>query len=96
MIAAVEILLDDLAGDLRLDFDLVLADNLTSVLVGDWRILLQDFHRLDLRRIRCRLLLLRSTASEEHRSRQRQGQHERQRFLVLRKKQRVNLLFGDI
>ena len=62
MVAAVEVLLDNLAGDLRLDLDLISADNLTSVLAADRRVLLQDLYGLDLGRSRCLLLLLRAAA----------------------------------
>ena len=62
MVTAMEILFDNLAGHLRLDLDLIPADNLASILAADRRVLLQDLHGLDLGCPRCLLLLLRAAA----------------------------------
>ena len=59
MVTAMEILFDNLAGHLRLDLDLIPADNLASILAANRRVLLQD---LDLGCPRCLLLLLRAAA----------------------------------
>ena len=68
-LAALHILLDNGARDLRLHLDLVLAGDLTGILARDRRVLLHGLHDLDLRRSLL-LALLSSAAAQE------QGQGE--------------------
>ena len=83
-VAALHILLDDGARNLRLHLDLVLARNLTRILARDRRILLHGLHDLDLRRSLLHALLS-AAAAQEHGEREngcRQKHGKTDRFLL--------------